>query len=162
MKLADAPRRVPVTRWLHLVFGQWIMQMGAAIVGVCSLVLAFVLPRGPQDPPIWLASFIVAIGCFPLFAVAWLRAHRTLRLLRHGRHAATRRVGKHIEFDLPDGTVQRATLENARDAIVYDPQNPTLVANVEDLPVGIPGVSVWLALVLPIAAVAGIVILVVA
>lgn len=136
------------------------MQMGAVIVGSCSLVLAFVLPRGPQDPPIWLASFILAIGCFPLFAVAWLRAHRTLRLLRHGRQVTARRTGKLIEFELPDGTIQRATLDNARDEIVYDPQNPTLVANVDDLQTATPSATVWVALVLPAAAIVGVVILV--
>ena len=137
------------------------MQMGAVIVGVCSMLLAFVLPRGPNDPPIWLASFILAIGCFPLFAVAWLRAHRTLRLLRYGRRASARKVGKQIEFELPDGETQRAVLENARDEIVYDPQNPTLVANVDDLPAAPAGATVWLAVVLPLAAIIGIAILIV-
>jgi hypothetical protein len=154
--------RVPLRLWLQLVFGQWLMQMGAVIVGACSLALAFVLPRGPEDPPIWLASFILAIGCFPLFAVAWLRAHRTLRLLQHGREATARKAGKYIEFDLPDGDVQRATLDNPHDKIVYDPQNPTLVANFDDLPTKVPGATVWLALVLPLAAIIGIVVLIVA
>lgn len=153
--------RVPRTLWLHLVFGQWLMQMGAVIVGVCSLVLAFVLPRGPEEPPIWLASFILAIGCFPLFAVAWLRAHRTLRLLQYGREATARVSGRHVEFELPDGSMQRAVLDNARSEIVYDPQNPTLVANVEDLPRDASRATVWLALVLPVAAIVGVVILVV-
>lgn len=145
MKLAAAPRRIPASLWLQLVFGQWLMQMGAVIVGACSLALAFVLPHGPDDPPIWLASFILAIGCFPLFAVAALRAHRALAILRRGREEADGKLHDPVE-ELPNVAIDQL------------PGNPfindagELVSRQKLVP---------LLLVLPLAALAGIVILVV-
>ena len=162
-QLADAPRRVPLKLWLQLVFGQWLMQMGAVIVGVFSLVLAFLLPRGPQDPPIWLASFILTIGCFPLFAVAGLRAYRSLRLLRHGKHARGRLVAKKevansetsythytFEFELPDGDKARALVvtdwdkkeleDEPTESLVYDPRDPKIATTLDHLP-GSPAID---------------------
>lgn len=145
MKLAAAPRRIPLRLWLFLVFGQWLTQMGAVIVGACSLALAFVLPHGPDDPPIWLASFILAIGCFPLFAVAALRAHRSLAMLRRGREEADGKLHDPVE-ELPDMPIDQL------------PGNP-IVTDTGEL-VGRQK-YVPLLLVLPLAAVAGIVALVV-
>lgn len=145
MKLAAAPRRVPLTLWLHLVFGQWLMQMGAILVGACSLALAFVLPHGPDDPPIWLASFILAIGCFPLFAVGALRAHRSLAMLRRGREEADEKLHDPVE-ELPAISIN----ELPGNPIVNDAGE--LVTRQKLVP---------LLLVLPLAAVAGIVILIV-
>jgi hypothetical protein len=144
VKLAAAPRRVPTTLWLYLVFGQWLMQMGAIIVGACSLALAFVLPHGPDDPPIWLASFILSIGCFPLFAVGALRAHRSLAMLGRGREEADGMLHDPVE-ELPAMPIDKL------------PGNPIisetgeLVARQKFVP---------LLLVLPLAAVAGIVALI--
>ena len=145
MKLAAAPRKVPRTLWLYLVFGQWLMQMGAIIVGACSLALAFVLPHGPDDPPIWLASFILAIGCFPLFAVAALRAHRSLAMLHRGREEADGKLHDPVG-ELPDMPTDQLP---GNPIINADGQ---LVARQKFVP---------LLLVLPAAAIAGIVILVV-
>jgi hypothetical protein len=144
VRLAAAPRRVPRTLWLYLVFGQWLMQLGALTVGACSRALAFVLPHGPDDPPIWLASFIIAIGCFPLFAVASLRAHRSLAMLARGREE-------------PDGKLHDPVEELPAMPIDALPGNPIisdtgeLVARQKFVP---------LLLVLPLAAVGGIVALI--
>ena len=145
MKLAAPPRRVPRTLWVRLVFAQWLTQMGALIVGVCSMMLAFVLPHGPEDPPIWLASFILAIGCFPLFAVAGLRAHRSLAILRRGRQE-------------PDGKLHDPVGELPAVPIDQLPGNP-IVNDAGELVTRQKLVP--LALVLPLAAIAGIVILIV-
>ncbi len=145
MKLAAAPRKVPRTLWLYLVFGQWLMQMGAVIVGACSLALAFVLPHGPDDPPIWLASFILAIGCFPLFAVAALRAHRSLAMLRRGREEPDGKLHDPVE-ELPPMPIN----ELPGNPIISE--NGELVARQKVVP---------LLLVLPLAALVGIVALIV-
>jgi hypothetical protein len=161
--------------WLHLVLGQMLMQVGLALIAGCSLVLGFVLPHGPEDPPLWLATFILVLGCFPVLAVAMLRARRSLFMLRQGRQVSARFKKKQVSggryqylFEYGDegrATIvedaPRAELEAATE-IVVDPNDERPAMTVDDVRAlaAAPRFVAHL-LVIPVLAIAGLIVLLV-